>query len=101
MKISLEDVRYVAELANLELTPAEEESLRKELDSILTYIDQLNELETTAVEPMTLAVMASGANLAGTLREDEAQAGLTTPEALASAPDPAPPFFRVPRVIER
>lgn len=101
MKITTKDVRYVAELAHLELTDAEIESHRKELDAILTYIDQLNELDTSNVEPMTVAASSSPEEIAHALRDDTSRACTLTKEELAAAPDSAPPYFRVPKVIER
>ena len=100
MKISREDVLRVAELAHLELADAEIESLRSQLDSILTYIDKLNELDTAAVEPMA-QVLAAGQPADASLRDDVTVSCDIASEALAGAPDPAPPYIRVPRVIER
>jgi aspartyl-tRNA(Asn)/glutamyl-tRNA(Gln) amidotransferase subunit C len=99
MKISREDVLKVAALANLELTPEEVEMYRGQLDDILTYIDKLNELDTSAVEPMAQVVAASGSE--STLREDTVVRAEVAAEVLRGAPDPAPPYFRVPRVIEK
>jgi aspartyl-tRNA(Asn)/glutamyl-tRNA(Gln) amidotransferase subunit C len=105
MKISREDVLRVAELAHLELAGAEVETYRAQLDSILTYIEKLNELDTATVEPMAggrpAGIAAPGENPA--LRDDApGPAGKTIAEAvLQVAPDPAPPYFRVPKVIER
>jgi aspartyl-tRNA(Asn)/glutamyl-tRNA(Gln) amidotransferase subunit C len=101
MKISREDVVRVAELAHLELTEAELETFRRQLDSILTYIDKLNELDTSSVEPMAhvLAGVTTGENPA--LRDDVLKPCEMGKEVLAGAPDPKPPYFRVPKVIER
>jgi len=99
MKISREDVLKVAALANLELTAEEVEMYRGQLDDILTYIDKLNELDTSAVEPMAQVVAASGNESA--LREDAVVHTEVAAEVLRGAPDPAPPYFRVPRVIEK
>lgn len=99
MKISREDVLKVAALANLELTDVEVETYRGQLDDILTYIDKLNEVDTSGVEPMTQVVAAS---LPGaTLREDVVVRAEVVGEVLRGAPDPSPPYFRVPRVIEK
>ena len=68
MKISREDVMKVAALANLELTDAEVETFRGQLDDILTYIDKLNEIDTSNVEPMAQVLAASADDSA--LRED-------------------------------
>jgi aspartyl-tRNA(Asn)/glutamyl-tRNA(Gln) amidotransferase subunit C len=105
MKITREDVLRVAELAHLELTEAEIEMYSRQLDSILTYVEKLNELDTTNVEPMAQVVPVAGSGqsaAAGTpLREDKLAPCDVARDVLASAPDPSPPYFRVPRVIER
>lgn len=100
MKISREDVLRTAELAYLDLSEAELETYRKQLDSILEYIGKLNELDTSKVEPMA-QVLASGQAADATLREDAIEACAAAAEVLAQAPDPKPPYFRVPKVIER
>jgi aspartyl-tRNA(Asn)/glutamyl-tRNA(Gln) amidotransferase subunit C len=99
MKISREDVLKVAALANLELTDAEVETYRGQLDDILTYIDKLNQIDTSGVEPMTQVVAASVEG--STLRDDVVVRSHVIGEVLRGAPDPAPPYFRVPRVIEK
>jgi len=99
MKISREDVLKVAALANLELTDAEVETYRGQLDDILTYIDKLNEIDTSTVEPMTQVVAASADG--STLRDDVVVRSDVITEVLMGAPDPAPVYFRVPRVIEK
>ncbi len=105
MKITREDVLRVAELAHLELSEAEIEMFSRQLDSILTYVEKLNELDTTSVEPMsqvTPAAASSEAVVQGTpLREDRPAPCNIIGDVLAGAPDPSPPYFRVPRVIER
>ena len=99
MKISIEDVLKVAALANLELTPAEVETYRGQLDDILTYIDKLNEIDTSNVEPMTQVVAAPMDD--SVLREDIVVRSDVITEVLSGAPDPEASYFRVPRVIER
>lgn len=100
MKISREDVVRVAELAYLELSEAELENYRKQIDEILEYIGKLDELDTAKVEPMA-QVLADDQTADATLREDvEVPCGLGG-EILKQAPDPEPPYFRVPKVIER
>jgi len=105
MKITREDVLRVAELAHLELSEAEIEMFSRQLDSILTYVDKLNELDTSSVEPMAQVAppTASGQGAAaGTpLRQDELAPCEIVGDVLAGAPDASPPYFRVPRVIER
>lgn len=118
MKITREDVLRVAELAHLELTDAEVETYRGQLDSILEYVDTLNRLDTTAVEPMAggqpggVAVARELAPIddpTSALRDDAPRpaAPIDPLEALRVAPDPSPatpgavPYYRVPKVIER
>ena len=102
MKITREDVLKVAELAHLELTPAEVELYRGQLDEILTYVGKLNELDTSKVEPMAQVLPEAGSGTDdAALREDAAVACGVASEVLKIAPDPAPPYFRVPKVIER
>ena len=97
MKINEEQVRYVADLANLRLTPAEVAKMAVEMDSILTHIDQLTELDTTGVEPMA-QVLYPGSD---GLREDCEGATLPNAEVTANAAVAGAGFFKVPRVIER
>ena len=101
MKISREDVLRVAELAHLELSAEEVETFRGQLDEILTYIEKLNELDTANVEPMAqvLSAEASAGNPA--LREDKEIACNVAKDVFAGAPDPSPPYFRVPKVVDR
>jgi len=99
MKISKEDVLKVATLANLELSDAEVDTYRSHLDDILTYIDKLNEIDTSDVEPLTQVVAAAEDDSA--LREDVVVRADIITEVLQGAPDPEAPYFRVPRVIEK
>lgn len=105
MKITREDVERVAELAHLELSEAEFETFARQLDSILTYAEKLNELNTDAVEPMAQVVPPGGTSevqSSGTpLREDVIEPCAVIGEVLAGAPDPEAPYFRVPKVIDR
>ena len=93
--IQRKDVEHVARLARLALTDAEIERMREQLNGILTYIEKLNELDTSDVEPTSHAVP-----LVNVMRDDEAGPCLPREEALANAPDRAGAFFRVPRIIE-
>jgi aspartyl-tRNA(Asn)/glutamyl-tRNA(Gln) amidotransferase subunit C len=99
MKITNEEVRRVAELAALALRDDEVERMAKDLDSILSHIDKLNELDTTGVEPMAQVLFESGE--IATLREDRERPSLSNSEALANAPVSGSGYFKVPRVIER
>jgi aspartyl-tRNA(Asn)/glutamyl-tRNA(Gln) amidotransferase subunit C len=98
MKISREDVLKVAALANLELSDVEVDTYRGHLDDILTYIDKLNEIDTSGVEPLTQVVAASSDD---SLRDDVIVRADIISEVLEGAPDPEAPYFRVPRVIEK
>jgi aspartyl-tRNA(Asn)/glutamyl-tRNA(Gln) amidotransferase subunit C len=100
LKISREDVEKVAELANLDLSEAELEMYRTQLDEILEYIGKLNELDTTDVEPMA-QVLAGDQTADATLREDHIARCDVAAEILAQAPDREGPYFRAPKVIER
>jgi aspartyl-tRNA(Asn)/glutamyl-tRNA(Gln) amidotransferase subunit C len=99
MKISREDVLKVAALANLELTDAEVETYRGQLDEILTYVDKLNEIDTGNIEPMAQVLAPASDDSA--LRDDVVVRSEVIGEVLRGAPDPAPPYFRVPRVIDK
>lgn len=94
MKITAEEVRYVARLARLELSPEEVSSTTEQLDRILSYVDKLNELNTEGVNPATHALAINNA-----FREDEVRASLPQDEALANGPSHNREAFIVPRII--
>ena len=95
MKITIKEVEHVARLARLELTEEEKERMRAQLDSILSYIDKLNELDTSAVEPTSHVLP-----MTNVFREDEVRPSLFQEEAMANAQDRQDVFFRVPRILE-
>lgn len=99
MALTEKDVRYVAELAHLELTDEEVRKFLPQLDSILEHVNQLNQLDTTQVEPMAQVSIGGAENPA--LRADQPRQAFTQDEALANAPEPGAGHFKVPRVIER
>ena len=112
MKVTDKDVAYVADLANLELTEEERAGMLRDLNSIIEYIDRLNELDTSDVPPMAQVSDRYGvdeakqgsARFAYASREDVLEGlrkSLPHAEALANAPDADEDFFRVPKVIER
>jgi aspartyl-tRNA(Asn)/glutamyl-tRNA(Gln) amidotransferase subunit C len=112
MKVTDKDVAYVADLANLELTDEERGAMLRDLNSILEYVDRLNELDTSEVPPMAQVSDRYGvdeskqgtARFAYASREDILEGlrkSLPHEEALANAPDADEDFFRVPKVIER
>ncbi len=92
MKISIE---HVANLARLSLSEGEKELFGRQLDSILSYMDKLNELDTKGVEP-TSHVIA----IRNVTREDAVVLSLDREDALANAPDRTEKFYRVPKIIE-
>jgi aspartyl-tRNA(Asn)/glutamyl-tRNA(Gln) amidotransferase subunit C len=101
MKITREQVLHVAELAHLELSEAELDMYSRQLDSILSYIEKLNQLDTSQVEPMAQVFSGSDAEESASVREDAVRPSDVGSAVLKGAPDPSPPYFRVPKVIER
>lgn len=112
MKVTEKDVAYVADLANLELTEQERAGMLRDLNSILEYVDRLNELDTANVPPMAQVSDRYGVDEAkqgserfAYARRDDVLEGLrkSLPHdvALQNAPDADEDFFRVPKVIER
>lgn len=94
-KIDREEVRYIAHLARLELTPEEEEKFSRQLGEILTYVDKLKEVDTRNVPP-TSHVFA----LKNVFREDKRKKSLPEREALFNAPRKKRNQFQVPKIIE-
>ncbi len=94
MKITNEEVLYVAKLSRLELTNSEVSTMAGQLDRILSYVDKLNELDTTGVEPTTHAITMHNA-----FRDDEAKTSLSQAEALANGAKQNGEAFVVPKVI--
>jgi aspartyl-tRNA(Asn)/glutamyl-tRNA(Gln) amidotransferase subunit C len=99
LKLTDDEVRYVADLANLRLSEDEVKRISHDLGEILTHIEQLNALDTTQVAPM--AQVLYDADETATLREDIPHKPLTTEVALANAPESGNGYFKVPRVIEK
>jgi len=102
--VTMDEVRRVAELANLELTAEEEPRMQRDLNAILGHIAQLNELATAGVLPMAQVGEILGGLLQDrgeTLRVDEVRPSLDRAAVMASAPETDGRFFKVPKVIER
>ncbi|MFQ5803885.1 MAG: Asp-tRNA(Asn)/Glu-tRNA(Gln) amidotransferase subunit GatC [Candidatus Methylomirabilales bacterium] len=95
MKITYEEVEHVARLARLALSEEERERMRAQLDAILTYIDKLNHLDTSQVEPTSHVIP-----MTNVFREDKVRPSLSQEQALANAPDRQEALFRVPRILE-
>ncbi len=102
--VSLEEVRRVAELANLELTPEEEPRMQRDLNAILEHVAQLSELDTANVEPMAQVgdLLGTLSGEAGeSLRADAMRPSIDRKAVMAVAPESDGRFFKVPKVIER
>lgn len=102
--VTMEEVRHVADLANLELTAEELPRMARDLNAILGYIAQLNELDTATIEPMAQvgAMLGMEAEEAGeTLRLDAVRTSVDRAAVMAEAPESDGRFFKVPKVIER
>jgi len=89
------DIKYVAHLARVSLTPDEEKKLAAQLGGILGYIEKLKELDVTGVEPTAHAVP-----MVNVTRADEIQPSLPHEDALRNAPRAASGLFIVPKVVE-
>jgi aspartyl-tRNA(Asn)/glutamyl-tRNA(Gln) amidotransferase subunit C len=94
-KITIKQVEHVANLARLRFDEEEKKRLAEQLGSILEYIDQLNKLDTTNVEPTSYAIPVKNV-----VREDVVKTSFTQDEALANAPSPVDGLFEVPKIIE-
>jgi aspartyl-tRNA(Asn)/glutamyl-tRNA(Gln) amidotransferase subunit C len=94
MSVSIKDVEHIAELARLEFTEEEKGKLTAQLNSILAYMEQLNTLDTSAIEPLSHVI-----ELSNVFREDAVKPGLATDDALKNAPSKTERFFKVPKVI--
>ncbi|MEE8152397.1 MAG: Asp-tRNA(Asn)/Glu-tRNA(Gln) amidotransferase subunit GatC [candidate division NC10 bacterium] len=95
MKITRQEVEHVARLARLGLSGEEREKMQAQLNAILTYIDKLNQLNTSEIEPTSHVI-----SMTNVFREDAVWSCLSQEEALANAPDRQEFFFRVPRILE-
>lgn len=94
MSLTRETVERVALLARLEFSPAELDRITEQLQRIVQYVEQLDELDTAGVEPM-----AHAADLSNVLAEDQGQPSLPREAALANAPKSDDECFRVPAVL--
>ena len=91
--ITIKDVEHVAKLARLELTEEEKELYTKQLGDVLKYVDQMNEVDTSNVEPMFHAI-----DFVNVMREDKVVYEQTKEALMANAPDEENGFFRVPKI---
>lgn len=95
LKITKEEVEYVAHLARLDFTEEEKVKFTSQLNDILMYMDKLNEVGTAGIEPMSHAIARKNA-----FRDDTVKDSLGQEISLSNAPEAKGPFFRVPKVIE-
>lgn len=89
------DVKYVANLARISLSPAEEEKIGAQINGILGYIEKLKELDVTNVEPTAHAVP-----LINVFRNDEIRPSISNEDALRNAPAKANGLFVLPKIVE-
>jgi aspartyl-tRNA(Asn)/glutamyl-tRNA(Gln) amidotransferase subunit C len=94
MAVTVQDVEHVAALARLSFSPAEKVRLTGELNDILRYMEQLNSIDTSSVEPLAHVI-----ELQNVFREDIRRPSTPQQEALKNAPDRTDTFFRVPKVL--
>lgn len=106
--VTVDDVRHVAELANLQLTAEEEPRMQRDLNAILGHIAELNQLDTAGVPAMAQVSEMLSAELGGNvdatgaeLRVDEVRPSIDRGAVMAEAPETDGRFFKVPKVIER
>lgn len=95
MSVSSQQVRHIAKLARIGMTDAEIEALVPELNNILGWVEQLSEVDTSGVEPLTAVI-----DQKLRLRDDAVTDGNIRDDVLANAPDAQHGFFAVPKVIE-
>ena len=98
MPINQSDIEKVANLAHLELAEEELRTFGAQIAEIVSYVEQLNEIDTTDVEPAIGGLTPEGESTE-TTRDDEVRGSLGQKTALAEAPDPAAGHFRVPKVL--
>jgi len=95
MSVTIDEVRYIAGLARLRFSEEEEKTMAEQMNQILDYMEQLNELDTTDVPPMSHVL-----DLTNVSRDDRVEQRITREEGLSNAPDVDSAYFRVPKVIE-
>ena len=95
MKITLQQVKYIADLARLEFNERELEAFTQHLDNILTYFDKLKEVDTAAVKPTSHAI-----TVRNVFREDQVTESIPRDFCLNNAPEEESDYFRVPKIIE-
>ncbi|MEK4547114.1 Asp-tRNA(Asn)/Glu-tRNA(Gln) amidotransferase subunit GatC [Bacillus sp. FSL L8-0173] len=94
-RISIEEVKHVAHLARLAITDEEAEMFTEQLDSIISFAEELNEVDTDNVEPTTHVL-----KMKNVMREDEAGKGLPVEDVMKNAPDYKDGYVRVPSILD-
>ena len=94
MPVTIKDVEHVAKLARLEFSPEEKEKFTHQLNKILAYMEKLNELDTSKVEPLSHVI-----ELTNVFRDDIVKPSYPVEEMLKNAPQKTEKFFKVPKVI--
>jgi aspartyl-tRNA(Asn)/glutamyl-tRNA(Gln) amidotransferase subunit C len=100
-KVTVKEVERVAELAHLELTPDESGRMLQDLNAILEYVTELNELDTAGVEPLAQVSELESATGVTVVRDDAVLPSLDRAVVMTQAPETDKAFFKVPKVIER
>lgn len=95
MAITIQEVKHIAKLAKITFTEAELERFTRELNKILEYVEKLNELDTSNVEPLSHTT-----DIHNVMRADEVKPSLPVDEVLANAPSREGNFFKVPKVVK-
>ena len=98
MPVTETDIEKVAELAHLDITDEERRTFAPQMAEIVAYVEQLNEIDTTAIDPALGGLTPEGERTESS-RRDEVQPSLGQKVALDQAPDPAAGHFRVPKVL--
>ena len=95
MKVTRETIQHVADLARLNLTETEKERLTSDMEKIISYVDKLNELDTSGILPMEHVIP-----IRNVLREDKVEKSYDREKILANAPLSEDGCFKVPKVVE-
>lgn len=94
MAVTIKDVEHIAKLAKLEFNEDEKVKFTEQFNEILAFMEKLNELDTSNVEPLSHVI-----ELQNVFREDKVKPSIPTEEALKNAPAKTDKFFKVPKVI--
>jgi aspartyl-tRNA(Asn)/glutamyl-tRNA(Gln) amidotransferase subunit C len=100
-KVTVQDVQRVAELAHLELAPEETSGMLRDLNAILDYVAELNQIDTSGVAPLAQVSELQTGVRATPLREDVLVPSLDRNRVMRAAPETDGAFFKVPKVIEK